>query len=69
MSKAKAKVEVTANNSTQIKLGIHNILALFEKINTSAASNVVSIEQIAATSHDLDAMSDALNAQLKQFKA
>lgn len=69
MSKAKAKVEVTANNSTQIKLGIHNILALFEKINTSAASNVVSIEQIAATSHDLDAMSEALNAQLKQFKA
>ena len=69
MSKAKAKVEVTANNSTQIKLGIHNILALFEKINTSAASNVVSIEQIAATSHDLDAMSEALNAKLKQFKA
>lgn len=69
MFNAKEKVEGTASNSAQIKLGIRNILALFEKINTSAASNVVSIEQIASTSHELDAMSDALNAKLKQFKA
>jgi len=69
MFKAKEKVEGTASNSAKIKLGISNILALFEKINTSAASNVVSIEQIASTSHELDAMSEALNAKLKQFKA
>ena len=69
MSKAKAKVEVSATNSKQIKLGINNILTLFQKINSSAASSVVSVEQIAATSNDLDAMSEALNAKLKQFKA
>ena len=69
MSKAKAKVEVSATNSKQIKLGINNILTLFQKINSSAASSVVSVEQIASTSNDLDAMSEALNAKLKQFKA
>ena len=67
MSKAKAKVEVTANNSTQIKLGIHNILALFEKINTSAASNVVSIEQIAATSHENITTKTAFNTRLARI--
>lgn len=68
MLKAKEKVEVTATNSAQIKLSIKNILTLFQKINTSASSNVISVEQIASTSHDLDTMSESLNAKLKQFK-
>jgi len=68
MSKAKEKVEMTVKDSQRVQLGIKSISALFREINTSAASNVLSVEQITATSKHLDAMSEDLNAKLKQFK-
>jgi len=68
MSKAKDKVETTAKESEQAKVAIKNVSKLFQEINISSSSNAVSVEQIAATSQNLDQMSESLNAQLKQFR-
>lgn len=68
MSKAKEKVETTAKESERAKVAINNLSVLFQEINISSSSNAVSVEQIAATSHNLDQMSESLNDQLKQFR-
>lgn len=68
MSKAKEKVETTAKESERAKVAINNLSALFQEINVSSSSNAVSVEQIAATSQNLDQMSESLNDQLKQFR-
>lgn len=68
MSRAKEKVETTAKESERAKVAINNLSALFQEINISSSSNAVSVEQIAATSHNLDQMSETLNDQLKQFR-
>lgn len=68
MSKAKDKVETTAKESEKAKIAINNLSTLFKEINISSSSNAVSVEQIAATSQNLDQMSETLNAQLKQFR-
>ncbi len=68
MSKAKEKVEATANESERAKHAIGNVSALFQSINVSSASNAVSVEQIADTAKNLDQMNEELNAQLKQFR-
>jgi methyl-accepting chemotaxis protein len=68
MSRAKDKVETTAKEAEQAKVAINNVSKLFREINIASSSNAVSVEQIAATSQNLNQMSEALNVQLKQFR-
>ena len=68
MSKAKEKVETTAKEAERAKIAINNVSKLFREINISSSSNAVSVEQIAATSQNINQMSESLNMQLKQFR-
>lgn len=68
ISKAKNKVEMAAHESEQAKIAIKNVSTLFQEINISSSSSAENVKQIAATSQNLNQMSESLNAQLKHFK-